>query len=386
MAYVQLSPLRARSPLLRCLRVATTPNNSNCTTVIRSLATEAATPATATASSSASGPPLPPVFRPRLEEHYYNTLQEDIMVLNYDHSSPHASLEHLSSTREWNRRRPEHLLQDIYSCPVDRLPTFPGSAETTTNLLTLENARVKEVTLKRKFRKGFYNPIDYTSVVKEKYNARKEAPPAEPYSPLPSRLPMVSRVMLRIWAESAVSNKTILLSAIMSLQSISGVRAEPLFATEGDASKKIREGMPLGAKVELTGVRMYEFLDKLTQCVLPRLREWEGVNPVGDDKGSITITLPDTAIGYFPDVEPHFDMYPRLFETDVIIQTTGKTDWETTLCLSGFQLPFLEDRVVAQEEDVVDDNDPWAKFRKPKTREERRAVAAKNKAASAVKK
>ncbi|TPX71756.1 hypothetical protein SpCBS45565_g00813 [Spizellomyces sp. 'palustris'] len=318
----------------------------------------------------------PPVFRARLEEHYYNSLLEDLMVLTYDHTSSHARFSHLSKTREWNRRLPETPLQSLFSVPVERLPTVPAS-ETTTNLLTLENARVKDVVLKRKFRKGLFNPIDYTTVLKEKYDAREDAPPPPPYAPLPSRIPIVSKVMLRIWSEAAVANKTILLSAIMSLQSITGVRAEPLFATVGDASKKIREGMPLGARVELTGVKMYEFLDKMTQCVLPRLREWDGVNPVGDDNGSITLSLPSTAIGYFPDIEPHFDMYPRLFDTEVVIQTTGKSDWETVLCLSGFQVPFLEKRVVAQEEEVEDANDPWAKFRKPKTREERRAMAEK---------
>ncbi|KAJ3156437.1 hypothetical protein HDU89_004219 [Geranomyces variabilis] len=374
-------PLRTRCLLARPLLPPPA-----CRAFRRNLATAAETPSII-ATTSASAASLPPVFRPRLEEHYYNTLQEDLMVLTYDHSSPHASLEHLSASREYNRTVPENLLKDVYSRPVERLPTFPGAAETTTNLLSLENAKVKNVVLKRKFRRGFFNPIDYTSVLKEKLNAREDAPPVAPFSPLPSRLPIVSKVVLRIWAEQAVANKTILLSAIMSLQSIGGVRAEPLFATVGDAAKKIREGMPLGARVELTGVRMYEFLDKLTQCVLPRLREWPGVNPVGDGRGSLTLSLPDTAIGYFPDVEPHFDMFPRLFETDVAIETTGKNDWEAVLCLSGFQMPFLEERVVAEvDEDAVDENDPWAKFRKPKSREERRAMAAKNAAAAAAKK
>ncbi|KAJ3163110.1 hypothetical protein HDU86_002279 [Geranomyces michiganensis] len=372
-------PLRCRSFLAHPIS-----RSPACRATRRSLATVAASPAstTTTTTTATEVAALPPVFRPRLEEHYYNTLQEDLMVLTYDHSSPHASLAHLSASREYNRTVPENLLKDIYSRPLERLPTFPGAAETTTNLLTLENAKVKNVVLKRKFRRGFYNPIDYTSVLKEKLNAREDAPPVAPFSPVPSRLPIVSKVVLRIWAESAVANKTILLSAIMSLQSISGVRAEPLFATVGDAAKKIREGMPLGARVEITGVRMYEFLDKLTQCVLPRLREWPGVNPVGDGRGSLTLSLPDTAIGYFPDVEPHFDMFPKLFATDVVVETTGKDDWEAVLCLSGFQMPFLAERVVAQvDEDVADENDPWAKFRKPKSREERRAMAAKNAAA-----
>ncbi|KAJ3186273.1 hypothetical protein HDU85_007713 [Gaertneriomyces sp. JEL0708] len=344
----------------------------------RTLATTSADPqrTSPTPTPTPTSAELSPICRPRLEEHYYNTLLEDLLVLTYDHSSPHATLPHLSKLKEWNRSLSSTPLQSIYQTTLPKLPTCPHSEQTTSNLLTRENAVVKQLVLKRKFRKGFYNPIDYTTVTKDKYDAREEAPPKLPYSPLPSRMPLVAKVELRIWSEAAVSNKTILLSAIMSLQSITGVRAHPVFATVGDAAKKIREGMPLGASVTLTGPQMYLFLDKLTQCVLPRLREYSGINPVGDDDGSITIPLPSTAIGYFPDIEPHFDMYPRLFDTDVIITTTGKSDFEASLLLSGFQMPFLEERVVqVEEEESV--NDPWAKFRKPKTREERRAMADK---------
>ncbi|KAI8826169.1 ribosomal protein L5 domain-containing protein [Fimicolochytrium jonesii] len=359
---------------------------------LRSFATAVETPSSLS-DTPAVPPPAPeaspspqsiPVSRPRLEEHYYNSLLEDLLVLTYDHSSAHASLSHLATQKEWQRSLPPNPLQALYSVKVEQLPTYPGS-DTVTNLLTLENAKVKEVVLKRVFRRGSFNPIDYTTVAKERLFRREDAPPPPPYSPLPSRVPIVSRVVLRIWDESAVQNKMVLLSAIMSLQAISGVRAEPIFATAGDAAKKIRAGMPLGAQVELRGVRMYEFLDKLTQTVLPRLREWNGINPVGDDNGSITLRLPGPAVGYFPDIEPHFDMYPKLFDTDIVVQTTGKSDWETVMCLSGFQIPFLEERVVAKEKEEADSNDPWAKFRKPKTREERQAMAEKAKKAGSKK-
>eukprot|EP00842_Homolaphlyctis_polyrhiza_P005038 jgi/Hompol1/5535/HPOL_002006-RA len=207
-------------------------------------------------------------------------------------------------------------------------------------------------------------------------------PPPPPFAPLPERLPVLKRVVLKIWAESAVQNKlrpvdsffdsrsvNILLSAIMSLQCITGVRADPLFAETADNAKRIRAGMPLGARVEISGPRMFEFVDKLTQCVLPRIREFKGINPIGDDNGAIQFTLPDTAIGYFPDIEPHFDMFPRLFNTDITMYTSGKSDAETILCLSGFQIPFLEQRETAKE--AVDDSQSiWEKVRNAKTREE----------------
>ncbi len=121
---------------------------------------------------------------------------------------------------------------------------------------------------------------------------------------------------------------------------------------------------------------MFEFMDKLTSCVLPRMREWEGVEAIGDDAGAIALQLPKSAVGYFPDIEPHFDSFPRYFDIDVLIHTTAKSDWETALCLSAFQIPFKDKRVV-KEVKAQESSDPWARFRKPKTKEERKALAKK---------
>ena len=167
--------------------------------------------------------------------------------------------------------------------------------------------------------------------------------------------------------------RSILLGAVMSLQSITGIRPEPVFATRGDSTKKIRAGMPMGAKVSLHGSEMYYFLDKLVQCVLPRIREWQGVNPVGDGKGSISLNLPAQVVGTFPDIEPHFDMFPRLFDVKVDLHTTGQSDQETILLLSGFQIPFL-DKPVVDEVEVKKSNDPWELIKKAKTREERKRL------------
>ena len=157
----------------------------------------------------------------------------------------------------------------------------------------------------------------------------------------------------------------ILMAAFMSLQSITGIQPEPVFADFSDAKQKIRAGMPMGAQVELIGASMYEFLDKMIQIVLPRMREFQGYNPVTSGKGIVKIQLPETAMGYFPDIEPVFDMYPRLFETEVTIETTGQSEKETILLLSGFQLPFLEQKVIEQIKEVTE-HDPWAKFKKAK--------------------
>ncbi|KAI8925814.1 ribosomal protein L5 domain-containing protein [Entophlyctis helioformis] len=459
----------ARAAAAAAARAATTRtalarlNAAACAPQRRSLATAAA--AAADAADAAPAVPIVQgaVFRPRLEEHYYNTVLEDLLVLTYDHSSPLASLPLLNGPladavqqtvaaaskaaataaaeqvaaaettaatlaadgnvdaaaamktsaerlrlqyespsfaqldgeraaafaqsvhAQWHRRSQQtpYPLHELYSTTLPMLPTHPESAHIPTSLLSIENST--QELMKRRYRKMMYNPIDYTAVPKEILFAKPPAPPAAPFAPVPSRMPVLKRVVLKIWCEAAVTNKNILLSAVMSLQSISGVRADPLFAEVGDAAKRIRAGMPLGARVELTGPRMFEFVDKLTQCVMPRIREFKGLNPTGDGAGAISFKLPDTAIGYFPDIEPHFDMFPRLFETDVILHTTGKNDWETALCLSAFQMPFMAERVQAAEagDSKAGSDDPWAQIRSAKTREERIAL---HKAAQSAKK
>lgn len=187
-------------------------------------------------------------LRPRLEEHYYDTLLEDIMILTYDHNSPEADLEFLSKSKEWNRQ--PSTLDKVYLKRLDKLPTLTESV--TTNLLTLENATSKIKTKSRKYRKRLYNPIDYTIVRKEEWE-NDNIKAVKPWSPLTSNLPIPRNIILKIGSDEAVKNKMVLLSAIMILQSITGVHADPLFAEVGNASKGIREGMPIGAVVELSG-------------------------------------------------------------------------------------------------------------------------------------
>jgi hypothetical protein len=133
---------------------------------------------------------------------------EDMMVLNYDHDSPMASLEALERTKEWNRSIPENELEELFSMPLEKLPTKPFSNDTpvTTNLLTLENSTKGDKLQSRKKRR-LPNPIDYTIVRKEDWNKDVGPVQAEPYAPLPSRLPLLKKVVLKIWAEEAVKSK-----------------------------------------------------------------------------------------------------------------------------------------------------------------------------------
>jgi ribosomal protein L5 len=250
--------------------------------------------------------PIP--FFPRLESYYYDTLYEDLVLMNYDHANQIAD-------SDWEL--PDLCMDEVYSVPLEKLPTRPEQG-LCTNLLSTKYAHVGLPKKQTGFVKKLKNPIDYTTIPNVDFYAPPEGKEPPKFSPLPYRTPALRQIDLKIWSDDAVTNKSILLSAIMSLQSISGIRASPLFATRGDASKKIRAGMPLGASVSLKGEEMYNFLDKMIQCVLPRIREWSGVNPIGNGKGSISFTLPASAVGTFPDIEPHFDSFPRLFEIEVV--------------------------------------------------------------------
>ncbi|KAI8833750.1 ribosomal protein L5 domain-containing protein, partial [Chytridium lagenaria] len=345
------------------------------------------------------------IVRNRLEEHYYRSLVEDIMVLRYRHESKdapsvekvdamlaelsqsaHASLD-AQTPLTLNPTRRSDLLR-VFSTPLSHLPTYPSTNSSSTAVTNLLAKRTADASgpgrnVRRLWRRRLVNPIDYTTVRRsamesflmgeKEREVRMEK--GKSFSPNVARLPAIRKVVVKIWEESAVVNKNVLLGAIMSLQAITGVHASPLFAVHGDASKKIRAGMPMGAVVELSGPRAFEFLDKLIQVVLPRLREWEGVDPFKKDAprvllqpGTITIKLPESVMGSFPDIEPHYEMFPRLFAATVTVHTSA-TDLEgAALVLSGFQMPFLKDAMpeVASADETKEDDDPFAKFKKRK--------------------
>ncbi|KAJ3143901.1 hypothetical protein HK101_002972 [Irineochytrium annulatum] len=370
-----------------------------------------------------------PLLRSRLEEHYYTSLLEDIMILRYKHDSKGAlSVAQVDKLLEkkytsqksahqppgaldfsWPRVSPSHT-SDVFKAftgPLQRLPTLPCHPSHTRHQKLLARLSARHVAFMPKWRwqRRLFNPIDVTTVRRAEYERfvrkarEREAVrrgggrgDERGFKPVPERMPVLRKVTLKIWEVGAVANKNILLSAVMALTAITGVKAEPLFAIDGDATKKIREGMPIGAVVEVTGSRAYEFLDKLIQTVLPRLREWDGVDPYVIDthagagsvtggrivgrrnrsqpdrfaRASITLKIPDTAVGLFPDLEPHYESYPRLFDTTVTIDTTSEDLEGAVLLLSGFQMPFKEGAEPPKAAEVEEDDDPYAKFRKAK--------------------
>lgn len=145
---------------------------------------------------------------------------------------------------------------NVFNHFLNNLPTNPNSA-LSPQTRWIDPAGNKSVNApKQRLRRKLPNPIDYTSVPSTLLHAKLDTPPPPPFTPLPSRMPNLHSISLSITTDEAIGNKPVLLSAIMALQCVSGKRADPVFATKGDASKKIRAGMPIGAKVSCFGVAL----------------------------------------------------------------------------------------------------------------------------------
>lgn len=105
------------------------------------------------------------------------------------------------------------------------------------------------------------------------------------------------------------------------------------------------EGMPVGVKVTLRGEEMYQFMDKLVEIVLPRLKEWPGLSmTAGDGNGNIALGFPPSALALFPEIEGSFDVYPKMTGFDVIFNTTAYTNTDGRLLLSAFSVPFKSNK------------------------------------------
>jgi large subunit ribosomal protein L5 len=130
-------------------------------------------------------------------------------------------------------------------------------------------------------------------------------------------------------------------AAIEELTTIAGQRAQVRRARKSIAAFKLREGMPVGAKVTLRGARMYEFLDRLVSIALPRIRDFRGLNPDSfDGRGNYSLGIREQII--FPEI--NYDDVAQIRGLDVTITTTATTDEPARALLRGMGLPFASDR------------------------------------------
>jgi large subunit ribosomal protein L5 len=151
------------------------------------------------------------------------------------------------------------------------------------------------------------------------------------------RVPRVTKVTLNMGVGEAKNEAKLLDSAVEELTTIAGQRAQVRRARKSIASFKIRDGMPIGARVTLRGDRMWEFLDRLISIALPRIRDFRGLSPRSfDGRGNFSIGIREQII--FPEID--YDSIGAVRGLDVAITTSAQTDEEGLALLRGLGMPF----------------------------------------------
>jgi large subunit ribosomal protein L5 len=153
-------------------------------------------------------------------------------------------------------------------------------------------------------------------------------------------VPHVEKITLNMGVGEAKTDAKQLDSAVEELTTIAGQHAQVRRARKSIAQFKIREGMPIGAKVTLRGARMYEFLDRLIAIALPRIRDFRGLSPSSfDGRGNYSLGIREQII--FPEID--YDDIQQVRGLDVAITTSAKTDEQALALLRGLGMPFAAD-------------------------------------------
>ena len=155
----------------------------------------------------------------------------------------------------------------------------------------------------------------------------------------PMQIPRFDKVVLNIGAGDAKENAKVIDTIIADLTLITGQKAVPTYAKKSVANFKLRAGQKIGAKVTLRGERMYEFMDRLFNLALPRVRDFKGINPNGfDGRGNYALGLKEQLI--FPEIE--YDKIEKVRGMDIIFVTTANTDEEAKELLTLMGAPFAK--------------------------------------------
>ena len=151
------------------------------------------------------------------------------------------------------------------------------------------------------------------------------------------QIPKLDKIVLNIGCgRAAVKDSKKAKSAQADLTAIAGQKAMTTTAKNSIAGFRVRDGMPMGAKVTLRGDRMYEFLDRLITIAMPRIRDFRGVKPSFDGRGNFATGLKEHIV--FPEID--FDKVDENWGMDIIIATTANTDAEAKSLLKHFNMPF----------------------------------------------
>lgn len=178
-----------------------------------------------------------------------------------------------------------------------------------------------------------------TTRLKEKY--KKEVVPALiekfQYKNV-MQVPKITKISINKGIGAAVADKKLVDVGVEELSIITGQKAVATIAKKSVSNFKLREGMPIGARVTLRGEKMYEFLDRLLTIALPRVRDFRGVNDKGfDGRGNYTLGVKEQII--FPEIS--IDKVKSITGMDITFVTTANTDEESYELLKAFGMPFI---------------------------------------------
>lgn len=152
-------------------------------------------------------------------------------------------------------------------------------------------------------------------------------------------IPKLDKIVVNMGVGEAKENAKILEAAMGDMEIITGQKPIATKSKNSIANFKIREGMPIGCKVTLRGEKMYEFVDRLVNLALPRVRDFRGVNPNAfDGRGNYALGIKEQLI--FPEIE--YDKIDKVRGMDIIFVTTAKTDEEARELLTLFNMPFAK--------------------------------------------
>ena len=153
----------------------------------------------------------------------------------------------------------------------------------------------------------------------------------------PMQVPQIKKIVVSMGVGEALTNKKLLDAAVADLTQITGQRAVKTKAKKSIANFKVREGNEIGAMVTLRGTMMYEFLDRLINVALPRVKDFRGIKATGfDGRGNFSLGITEQII--FPEID--FDKIERISGMNIAIVTSARTDNEARALLSKFNMPF----------------------------------------------
>ncbi len=181
---------------------------------------------------------------------------------------------------------------------------------------------------------------DYEPRLKTKYNAEMRKALLEQFKyENEMQVPRIDKIVINMGVGEATADSKKPAVAAEDLALISGQKAVVTHARNSIAGFKVRENMPIGAKVTLRKDRMYEFLDRLITVALPRVRDFRGLNPKSfDGRGNFAMGIKEHIV--FPEI--NYDKVDQIWGMDIVVCTTAKTDEEARALLKAFNFPFRQ--------------------------------------------